>query len=138
MTVAIPIWQQRVSPVLDAAARLLVVRRRRGRLTEHREITLGVLAPDALARSVAELGVDVLLCGAVSEGLRQVIELQGVQVVSHLCGEVETVLQAFLSGNLGREEFCMPGCWRRYFHPKVAQRRRGVRRDRPRRSSKVR
>jgi len=30
VTVAIPIWQERVSPVLDAATRLLVVTRQRG------------------------------------------------------------------------------------------------------------
>lgn len=128
MTVAIPIWQQRVSPVLDAAARLLVVRQRRGRPAERREVTLGVLTPEALARSLAELGVRVLLCGAVSEGLRRAIEAHGIRVVSDLCGEVEAVLRAFAEGTLRREEFQMPGCWRQHFPREAAKRRQMPRR----------
>jgi predicted Fe-Mo cluster-binding NifX family protein len=138
VTVAIPIWQERISPVLDAAARLLVVRQRRGAAVERREVTLGVLTPQTLARSVAELGVEALLCGAVSEGLRRALESEGIRVVSDLCGEVETVLRAFARGRLHREDFAMPGCWRRYGQPEVSSRCRTARRPPKRRPAKAR
>jgi len=60
--IAIPIWQQRISPVLDAASRLLPVTRRRGREAERKELGLRPLPAEELARNVAEQGVDVLLC----------------------------------------------------------------------------
>jgi predicted Fe-Mo cluster-binding NifX family protein len=63
-----------------------------------------------LARSVAELRVDVLLCAALSESLLRALERRGVRVKPHLCGEVESVLRAFDCGQLRRDEFRMPGC----------------------------
>jgi len=111
VTVAIPIRQDRVSPVLDTAVRLLVVTRRRGREVERREILLGPLTPEAWVRSVAELHVDVVLCAALSAALHRALEQQGVRVRPHLCGAVEEVLQAFGRRQLRRNEFRMPGCW---------------------------
>ena len=110
MRIAIPICQGRVSPVFDTAARLLVVHRQRGREIERREFALGVLGPDALARSVAELQVNVLLCAAISGPIRLALEQAGVRVNPHLCGEVEALLTAFCAGRCRRAEFQMPGC----------------------------
>ncbi len=111
MIVAVPVSQERVSPVFDTAARLLVVRRERDREVERKEFILGVLPGEALARSVAELRVEVLICAALSEPLRLALERGGVRVEAHLCGEVEALLQAFWVGNFRRAEFRMPGCW---------------------------
>jgi predicted Fe-Mo cluster-binding NifX family protein len=114
VTIAVPIWQQRVSPVLDAATRLLVVTRKRGTEVQRREIPLGPLAPAAMARTLAELRVDILLCGALSEALHRALLAEGIRVRPHLCGEVEAVLRAFCRRRLTRDEFRMPGCWGRH------------------------
>jgi predicted Fe-Mo cluster-binding NifX family protein len=116
VTVAIPIWQERISPVLDAATRLLVVTRRRGVQVQRREVILGPLAPEVLAQSVAELHVDVVLCAALSAVLLRALRNHGVRVRSHLCGEVEAVLRAFCCRRLARGGFHMPGCWSRHSH----------------------
>lgn len=123
---AIPIWQDRISPVLDAATRLLVVTRRRGVTAQRREVILGPLDPEALAQSVAELHVNVVLCAALSEVLRRALCRQGVRVRSHLCGEAEAVLRAFCCHRLAREEFRMPGCWGRHFHGRCYRRPRSA------------
>jgi predicted Fe-Mo cluster-binding NifX family protein len=120
-----PVLQERISPVLDTAARLLVVTCRRGKETARREIVISPLPPEALARSVAELHVNVLLCAALSEPLRRALKRSGVRVKPHLCGEVEAVLRAFDCGQLWREEFRMPGCWGQHSHGGCC-RRRGV------------
>lgn len=124
MTVAIPVWQERVSPVFDTAGRLLVVRRNRAREIERKEYILGVLSTSALIRSVAELRVDVLLCAAVSEPVRQALERAGVRVEAHLCGEVEALLRALWDGRLRESEFRMPGCWERHSEPDPGLQRR--------------
>lgn len=116
VTIAIPIWQDRVSPVLDTAVRLLVVTRRRGKELGRKEFVLGPLPTEALARSVAELRVDVLLCAALSESLRRELERRHVRVRRHLCGEVEAIMRACCCGRLRRDEFRMPGCWGRHLH----------------------
>ena len=120
MLIAIPVLQERISPVLDTAARLLLVTRRRGKEVARREFVLSPLPPEGLARSVAELRVDVLLCAALSEPLLRALERRGVRVKPHLCGEVESVLRAFDCGQLRRDEFRMPGCWGQHSHGDVA------------------
>ena len=112
MLIAIPVLQERISPVLDTAARLLLITRRRGKEVARREFVLGPLPLEGLARSVAELRVDVLLCAALSEPLLRALERRGVRVKPHLCGETEAVLQAFCCDRLNRPEFRMPGCWK--------------------------
>jgi predicted Fe-Mo cluster-binding NifX family protein len=124
VTIAMPVLQGRISPVLDTAARLLVVTRRRGEETARREIVLSPLRPEELARGLAELDADVLLCAALSEPLQRALEHEGVRFRSHLCGEIEAVLRAFHCGQLGREEFQMPGCWGRHHRGACCRRRR--------------
>jgi len=112
MLVAIPHYQGRVSPVFDVASRLTVVRVK-GRLElERREVTLFEARPDAIVRSLTEVGVGVLICGAISQTLERLLRRDGVRVVAQVCGEIEAVLQAFLNRTLDGPEFCLPGCFR--------------------------
>lgn len=127
VTIAIPVSQERISPVLDTAARLLLVTRRRGKEVERKEIVLNPLSAEALANSVAELCVDVLLCAALSESLLRGLEQRGVRVKPHLCGEVESVLRAFDCGQLRRDEFRMPGCWGQHLRGECCRHRRVAR-----------
>jgi hypothetical protein len=122
VTIAIPIWQQRISPLLDTAARLLVLTCRDGKEAGRREIVLAPQPPDALAVTIAELRLELLLCGAVSEPLLRALEAHGVSVRPHLCGELEEILQAFCHGQLGQKKFRIPGC--RQVHPLPATCRR--------------
>ena len=105
-----PILQKRISPLLDTAARLLIVTRHRGKEVLRKEIVLTPLPPAELADNLATLDVDVLLCAALSNELQRELERNGVQVKPHFCGEAEAVLQAFYRGCLNRQIFRMPGC----------------------------
>jgi predicted Fe-Mo cluster-binding NifX family protein len=120
--IAVPNCQGRVSPVLDTAVRLLVVTRRRGEELERKEFVLTPLPPEALARSVADLRVNVLLCAALSESLLRLLEQSGVQVVPHVCGDIEDILRAYCCGRLSQPEFRMPGCWGRHLDGDCCQR----------------
>jgi predicted Fe-Mo cluster-binding NifX family protein len=122
--IAIPISQERISPVLDTAARLLVVIRRRGKEVARKEFVLAPSSTESVAQSVAGLHVDVLLCAALSESLLRELGKRGVRVRPHLCGEVEAVLQAFCCRQLQRDEFRMPGCWGRDLNGDCGNRRK--------------
>jgi predicted Fe-Mo cluster-binding NifX family protein len=122
MKIAIPTWDGRVSPVLDVARRLVVVDVQGSTEVARREAELGEAHVTARARRIAELGADVLICGAVSWPLEAILLSAGVQVIPQMCGSIEDILQAFLSGRLADGAFLMPGCFGR------RQRRRGRRR----------
>ena len=64
----------------------------------------------ARAKRIAELGSDVLVCGAVSWPLESMLISAGVRVIPNTCGRVEDVLAAFVEGKLNERAFLMPGC----------------------------
>jgi predicted Fe-Mo cluster-binding NifX family protein len=115
MKIAIPHWQSRVSPVCDEARLFLVVQLIDGREVARSELALAPPGNDLIGR-VAQLrrwGVDVVICGAVSQELETVLQGAGIQVVARVCGDVEEVLQAYQTGRLDQQRFLLPGCVRR-------------------------
>jgi len=115
MKVALSVWGERISPVFDTAASVLVVTldgaQETGRSTEPLRETF----PPRRAARLVELGVDVLICGAVSRPLASMIASYGIELVPFVSGEAEEVLAAWLSGGLRApgvpRRFQMPGCY---------------------------
>ena len=110
MLIAVPNCQGRVSPVFDVATRLFLVRLKGEAELERKEVVLFEKEPDQMVRSLGELGIGVLICGAISQGLQAALELVGIRVVAHVCGDIEAVVAAYRTGRLNRPEFMMPGC----------------------------
>lgn len=113
MNVAIPIWQNRVSPVFDVAGQVLVARIRKGGVEISGQVPVTAQDPQARLEVLQEAGVDVLICGAISRSMERAICAAGIEVISQTCGQVQSVLAAYLDGRLQRGEFLMPGCCRR-------------------------
>ena len=110
MLIAIPNCQGRVSPVFDVAARLVVVRLKGEAELERRDVVLFEKQPDGIVRSLGELGIEVLICGAISQGLQVALEHAGIRVLPQICGGLDSVIAAYRRGALGQPEFVMPGC----------------------------
>jgi predicted Fe-Mo cluster-binding NifX family protein len=125
MKVAVPTWAGRISPVFDVAKRLLVVDIEDDTEIGRDETAIEQKEPVARARRVGELGINVLICGAISGPLEAMLVSTGVRVIPHTCGLVEDVLQAFVSGQLMDEAFMMPGCYGR--RQQLRRRHRGGR-----------
>ena len=110
MKVAIPTWTDRVSPVFDVAKQLLVVKLEGDREVSREEAAIEETHLMARAKRVTQLGVNVLICGAISMPLEAMLASAGVRIIPHTCGPVEYVLRAFVSGRLTDRAFLMPGC----------------------------
>jgi len=110
MRIAISYQQNRISPVFDVAARILLVDIEKGQ--EERRNKRTVVQSDSLARAqyLSQFGVQILICGAISWRLENALSSIGVQVVACICGPVEDVLKAFLNDKLSESAFIMPGC----------------------------
>jgi len=118
----VSVWSGRVSPVFDVAKSLLLVSVD-GQEPVGREVQpIEPLDLPGRARRVTELGVDVLICGAISRPLESLLVATGVRVLPQTCGPVEEVLEAFLTGQLKDGAFLMPGCCDR--RRRLAQRAR--------------
>jgi predicted Fe-Mo cluster-binding NifX family protein len=110
MKVAIPHWQQRVSPVLDTARQCYVITMEDGVEISRQDIELRGVSPLQRARELAALEIDVLICGAMSRSLEEALRISGVPVRPKTCGEISDLVQAIMEDRLDGEHFLMPGC----------------------------
>ena len=113
MTAALAVWDGRVSPVFDVSREVLILTIVDGLVSSRHDARLD--APTAALRTdrLKELGVETLICGAISEDLHRELTSRGVRVIGFVAGEVDEVLAAFLAGRLRGAAFSMPGCCRR-------------------------
>ena len=110
---AIPIWNGRVSPVMDSAGRLLTAEYVDGRERSRAVVDLPRASVDHLTRFISELGIDTLICGALSLEFNQMLTASGIKTYPWYRGDVEEVIAAYLSGCLQQDDFKMPGYGRR-------------------------
>ena len=110
MKVCVPIWAGRVSPVLDVARRLVVAELEAGNEISRKEEPVAETDIFRRAQRIRELGVDMLICGAVSRPLEDMLRANGVQVIPWVCGPVDDVLELFISGQPLSPDYLMPGC----------------------------
>lgn len=108
MKIAMPIWEGRVSPVMDTANRLLVIE-----VQDSVEISRQVERTPRpygthLAKFVSELGVEVVLCGAISRQLESLLEKSGVEIIGCIKGNVDEVMMAYLNDTLDSRRFFIP------------------------------
>ncbi len=83
--------------------------------------------PFGRAKEVAQAGVEVLICGAVSHAFETALISAGIRVLPFMCGDLEAVIGAFLQGKLTDGRFLMPGCFgRRQAHRFQWRRGRGL------------
>ncbi|MBN1863535.1 MAG: NifB/NifX family molybdenum-iron cluster-binding protein [Victivallales bacterium] len=111
MKVAIPVWQERVSPVFDASRSLrLISLDNEGREFERQMVDVQVVYSSQRVTLLMDLEADVLICGAISAPLASMIASTGIQLIPFVAGEVEAVLAAFRRGELPSPAYMMPGC----------------------------
>jgi len=125
MKVAVPDWQGRVSPVFDVAEHVVLVDLDDNQDKSQHTQSLGSTAPHQRAQRLSEMGVDVLVCGAISWPLEALLTANGIRVIPLICGEVAEVVRAVRDGTLKDERFAMPGCCRKRRQMHNRRRRRG-------------
>ncbi|MBN2493840.1 MAG: NifB/NifX family molybdenum-iron cluster-binding protein [Deltaproteobacteria bacterium] len=113
MQLALPVWQQLLAPVFDTATEIELVQVAKEGVIGRQRLPLAGPWPLLRARSLVELGVDVLVCGAISRPAHMLLRSAGIQVHAWISGGLEEVLAAFLRGGLTEPGFAMPGCGRR-------------------------
>jgi len=111
MKVAIAVWEDRVSSVLDFSQRLVVVALEAGRETGRTEIDLREHSAFVKLARLRDLGIDVVICGAVSQPLACAFQGCGIQLLPYVTGTVDEVLKAYRAGQLSRPQYALPGWW---------------------------
>ena len=121
MRIAAAIWEDKISPLMDTASRLLIIDRSTPENTTRYEAAFFGHGIWHRTKFIVGHDVEVLLCGAISRPFKNMLCANGVQVVNGLSGSIETIMDAYLTGNLDRSVFFMPGCDKAHF--KLCKRR---------------
>jgi predicted Fe-Mo cluster-binding NifX family protein len=106
------IWNGRISPLFDVSLHLALY----VTLNHEIESESSIALPDeplAKVRALEEQALDVLICGAISGWIGEMIENSRIRLVSFIAGDAEQVLSAFLRGEVKDGNWNMPGCGRR-------------------------
>jgi predicted Fe-Mo cluster-binding NifX family protein len=112
MKTAIPVWDDCVSSAFDFAHRLLLVDIENGTEVSRSEISLTPESIHQRAARLKALGIDVLICGAISRSLASQVAASGIEVLPYVVGQVDEILRAYLAGQLSQPQFAMPGYWK--------------------------
>jgi predicted Fe-Mo cluster-binding NifX family protein len=114
MKIAIPIWEGKVSPVFDTASRLLILQVEDKNETSRFETFLDESDLTRRCLRIQALGVDTLICGAISGQFHRMLTADNVEIIPWISGVAEDVLKAYLDGKIFHSKFLMPGChWQR-------------------------
>jgi predicted Fe-Mo cluster-binding NifX family protein len=126
MKVAVTVWEGAVSTVCDFCSQLLIfdieVRAAKNPLS----LTFDTQWWPARVNRLKLLGVDVLLCGALSRPLERLLAAADIKVIAWLCGPVEEIVRAYEEGTLFSAGFALPGCARGGPGPRGQKRRFGI------------
>ena len=109
MKIAIPVWGHFVSTVFDFSDRLLIMDVGSGRIQNRSTVHFVENTIMGKAARLRELGVQVLLCGAISRPLERIIVASGMTVIPFLRGAADEILETYLSGRLLDRRFMLPG-----------------------------
>lgn len=110
MKVALTVWENRISPVFDSARMLLIVEIGNAMIVGKRYEPFQPDLPVYRAAKLFELGVTVLICGAVSQLFANMIEAWGIRMIPFVAGEANEILDAYLKQMPVSRIFRMPGC----------------------------
>ena len=110
MKVAIPTWNERVSPVFESAATFVVLELESRRQKTRAEAHLTETLPLAKVRWLVDHNIDVLICGAIARSVSDLVIASGISLVPWVCGEIDAVIEAFQANALPHPDFTMPGC----------------------------
>ena len=123
MRVAVPIWENKISPVLDTAEKIRIYEIEDGVMVPKEELIMKSHVDD-IALFIADRA-NVIICGAVSGNLDARLKDLGVKVHSWIMGEIDYILNCYVNGNINRKEHSMPGCRRNRYKCCAGRKNRG-------------
>ena len=110
MKAAFATWNDRIAPVFDVARQIHIVQSHSGRIIEEASVGLVEEIPMQKALRLSALGINTLVCGAISQPMQALISAYGIQVIPFVAGDLAEVIQAWLNGEIEHARFAMPGC----------------------------
>jgi predicted Fe-Mo cluster-binding NifX family protein len=100
MKIAIPFFGNRVSNRLDSSENFLIVSLEKGIIKNRKKIRLVHSEPQMMVNILTQLDINMLICGGITEYYVRHFDLSRIEVIPWITGELDGVLDLYLSGKL--------------------------------------
>ncbi len=127
MIIALSVYNNRIAPVFDVASQLRVIKVCDGKVVGEEQFNLPVEKPLERAIKIHQLGVKLLICGAVSEEAKSFLDMYKIKTVAFIAGNIEEIISSWILKKFSAVDYSMPGCRKR---KNCGQRMRRCRRNR--------
>ncbi len=107
--IAVPVWADYICPVLDFARSILVVDMAGVKEQSRESFPCSPSPPIWLPNRMSELGVEVIICGALSYELLRLLQMKNITIIPYIQGNVHEVFNAYWAGTLSLPKFRLPG-----------------------------
>jgi len=98
--IAIPVFEERVSPLLDVSEKFVIYEIKDGLITQRIIININADSDRMRIQKLKEIGVAVIISGAVSRYLANIIVDTGLRHVPWISKPVDEVINSFLNDTL--------------------------------------
>lgn len=113
MRAAFTVWDGRIAPVFDVSREVVLLSMDRAAVAGQRRESIETPTSAGKVDRLIELGVETLVCGAISAPLHRELLARGVRVIGFVAGEVDDVVRSYVAGALPTPTLSMPGCYGR-------------------------
>ncbi len=110
MKIALPVWENRMAPVFDAADQWILCQAEDKSWRVEAVKDFHSSLPERKVQELIDQDLSLLICGAIPYRLERFLTESGCGVISFVTGETDEVLQAWMENRLDDPRFRMPGC----------------------------
>jgi len=100
ITLAVPVFEGRVSPRLDCASQMLIVHLQNGKIRDIENCNLKMVKPYQLAGFLLEKGVHKVICYHLCRRDWYTLKANGIDVLPRISGPVDEAISQYTSGQL--------------------------------------
>ena len=110
MLIALSVYNNRIAPVFDVASQLKVIKVCDGEVVDETVFNLPIEKPLERAIKIHQLGVKLLICGAVSEEAKSFLDMYKIKTVAFIAGDIEEIISSWILKKFSAVDYSMPGC----------------------------
>ncbi len=80
-----------------------------GEVLSQQEIDFAEKLASLRVAQLKGLGIDTLICGAISEPVAMMVQHSGIELLSGIRGSIDDVVSAYMDSRLDRPHYRLPG-----------------------------
>ncbi len=107
--VAIPVFEERVSPVLDLCNQMVIIDLDEGKEVQRQSLSLQMLSVSERCELMARWNICKIICAGVSDSMVKLLASKNIRAIDGKAGELDKIIEAYICKRLDAACFMMPG-----------------------------